>query len=83
MMDESLLVTVGKLFAVLGLVAANGFFVAAEFSLVGMRRSRVEELVAQGQGTAKALRRAVDNLDANLAATTRHHYLLAGTRMDW
>ena len=30
------------------LVAANGFFVAAEFSLVAVRRSRVAELVADG-----------------------------------
>ena len=33
---------VGKLLAVLVLVLANGFFVAAEFALVGIRRSRVE-----------------------------------------
>ncbi|WP_375458528.1 hemolysin family protein [uncultured Enterovirga sp.] len=68
-MDDSPLFVGAKLLAVLGLVAANGFFVAAEFSLVGMRRSRVEELEGQGHSTAKVLRRAVDNLDANLAAT--------------
>jgi CBS domain containing-hemolysin-like protein len=55
--------------AVLLLVAANGFFVAAEFSLVSVRRSRVTELVAEGRMNAKALQKAVDNLDANLAAT--------------
>ena len=55
--------------AVLVLVAANGFFVAAEFSLVAVRRSRVEELVASGRSNARALQRAVSNLDANLAAT--------------
>jgi putative hemolysin len=54
---------------VLVLVAANGFFVAAEFSLVAVRRSRVDELVAAGRTNAIALRRAIDNLDANLAAT--------------
>lgn len=37
---------IGGLIAVLFLVAANGFFVAAEFSLVAVRRSRVAELVA-------------------------------------
>lgn len=51
------------------LVAANGFFVAAEFSLVAVRRSRVAQLVAAGTRNAKALQRAVDNLDAYLAAT--------------
>ncbi len=55
--------------AVLFLVAGNGFFVAAEFSLVAVRRSRVAELAAAGRRNAAALQRAVDNLDANLAAT--------------
>ncbi|WP_112806120.1 hemolysin family protein [Ensifer sp.] len=55
--------------AVFLLVAANGFFVAAEFSLVSVRRSRVTELVAQRRMNAGALQHAVDNLDANLAAT--------------
>ena len=55
--------------AVFLLVAANGFFVAAEFALVSVRRSRVAELVAARRTNASALQRAVDNLDANLAAT--------------
>ena len=55
--------------AVLLLVAANGFFVAAEFSLVAVRKSRVAELVAAKRTNASALMRAVDHLDANLAAT--------------
>ncbi len=59
----------GGLLAVLLLVAANGYFVAAEFSLVAVRRSRVTELVAAGRMNARALERALDNLDANLAAT--------------
>jgi len=54
---------------ILLLVAANGFFVAAEFSLVAVRRSRVAQLVATERANAKALKRAIDNLDANLAAT--------------
>ena len=66
--DGSMFDFVG-IFAVLFLVAANGFFVAAEFSLVSVRRSRVTELVSAGRMNATALKRAVDNLDANLAAT--------------
>ena len=54
---------------VLILVLANGFFVAAEFSLVAVRRSRVAELVAAGRTNAKTLQRALDRRDANLAAT--------------
>ncbi|MGI4764996.1 MAG: hemolysin family protein [Janthinobacterium lividum] len=59
----------GKLLAVLGLVAANGFFVASEFALVGVRRTRIDELVAQGNATAALLQRAVIGLDDSLAAT--------------
>ena len=51
------------------LVAANGFFVAAEFALVAVRRSRVAQLVAEGRIRARALKRATDHLDAYLAAT--------------
>ena len=55
--------------SVLVLVAANGFFVAAEFSLVAVRRSRVAELAADGRINASVLLRALDRLDSNLAAT--------------
>jgi CBS domain containing-hemolysin-like protein len=66
--DGSLADLIGIVLVLL-LVAANGFFVAAEFSLVAVRRSRVTELVSAGRANAKVLQRAVDNLDANLAAT--------------
>jgi len=55
--------------AVFVLVAANAFFVAAEFALVAVRRSRVVELANTGHRTARILLRSVDHLDANLAAT--------------
>lgn len=60
---------VAGLAAVVFLVLANGFFVAAEFSLVAVRRSRVAELVTAGRRNAAALQKAIDHLDANLAAT--------------
>lgn len=53
--------TILKLVAVLILVLANGFFVAAEFALVSMRRSRVKELVAERRANAKALQKATDS----------------------
>ncbi len=53
----------------LALVLANGFFVAAEFALVAVRRSRVVELVAERRTNAKALLWATDHLDSHLAAT--------------
>jgi putative hemolysin len=55
--------------AVLFLVAANGFFVAAEFSLVAVRRSRVAELVADRKMNASALQWAIEHLDSYIAAT--------------
>lgn len=67
--DASLWITVGRLLAVIVLVLANGFFVAAEFSLVGIRRSRVQQLVAEGHPLAPAVQRASQRLDAYLAAT--------------
>lgn len=57
-----------KLFAVLLLVAANGFFVAAEFALVGVRSSRVETLAASGNRSAKRLMALLQNLNAYLSA---------------
>ena len=57
-----------KLFAVLLLVAANGFFVAAEFALVGVRASRIETLAAAGNRSAKRLMGLLQNLNANLSA---------------
>ena len=68
-MEQTIIVAIGKMLAVLGLVAANGFFVAAEFSLVGIRRTRIAELVAEGNRTAKLLDQAVERLDDSLAAT--------------
>ncbi|HEY9643668.1 MAG TPA: hemolysin family protein [Coleofasciculaceae cyanobacterium] len=58
-----------ELIAVFLLVLANGFFVAAEFALVAVRRSRVDQLVAEGRPLAIDLRRAVTHLDSYLAAT--------------
>ncbi len=63
------LVIVLKLAAVPLLVAANGFFVAAEFALVGVRRSRIETLAAAGKSSAKRLLRLLDNLNAYLSAS--------------
>lgn len=57
-----------KLLAVLLLVAANGFFVAAEFALVGVRSSRIETLANQGSRSAKRLMQLLQNLNAYLSA---------------
>ena len=54
---------------VLALVVANGFFVASEFALVGVRRSRIAALADAGNLRAKMLLGLVDNLNAYISAT--------------
>ncbi|MDY0276219.1 MAG: hemolysin family protein [Desulfomicrobium sp.] len=59
----------GFLFLVLLLVLANGFFVASEFSLVAVRRSRIATLAEEGNKRAKLLLRLIDHLNAYISAT--------------
>ncbi len=58
-----------KLGLVLSLVAANGFFVAAEFALVGVRRARIEALAEAGKSSARRLLKQLNNLNAYLSAS--------------
>jgi CBS domain containing-hemolysin-like protein len=57
------------LLSIPALVGLNGLFVAAEFALVAVRRTRVEELVRRGVNGAKAVENAISNLDRSIAAT--------------
>jgi CBS domain containing-hemolysin-like protein len=68
-MSSSLISDLLRLLGVAVLVAANGFFVAAEFALVSVRRTRVEELIQQGKAGAQAVKRALDDPDRFIAAT--------------
>lgn len=54
--------------AVFALVLANAFFVATEFAIVAVRRSRIEQLAKQGSAAARAAREVVTHLDAYIAA---------------
>lgn len=58
-----------KLLAAILLVLINGFFVAAEFSLVKIRKTRLEELAHQGNGRAKLALKVVSGFDTYLGAT--------------
>jgi CBS domain containing-hemolysin-like protein len=51
------------------LVTINGFFVAAEFSLVSVRKTRIAERVARGDTSAKAIQKAIADPDRFIAAT--------------
>jgi CBS domain containing-hemolysin-like protein len=57
------------LLGVIVLVLANAFFVAAEFSLVSVRRTRISELAARGVPGARFAERALRNPDRVIAAT--------------
>jgi putative hemolysin len=57
------------LLAIPALIALNGFFVAAEFSLVAVRKTRIEELIQQGTRGADAVMKAISQLDRTIAAT--------------
>ena len=59
--------TIVGLIAIPILVVVNGFFVAAEFALVAVRKTRVEELVNQNAPGAAALSEAVTHLNRSVA----------------
>ncbi len=58
-----------RLGIVLFLVALNGFFVASEFGLVAVRRSRIDEMAANGDGGARVVQKALTHLDRYIAGT--------------
>jgi len=58
-----------RLVAVIVLVAANAFFVAAEFALVASRRTRIEAMIRRGDRKARIVRKALGELYRLLSAT--------------
>jgi magnesium and cobalt exporter, CNNM family len=67
-MDDALSISL-RLILVVALVLLNGLFVAAEFSIVTVRRTRLEALAARGSPLANLSLRAVGNINNYLAAT--------------
>ena len=57
-----------KIFIIFFFVFLNGFFVAAEFAIVKVRASRIEQLAAKGGIRGKISKIILQNLDAYLAA---------------
>ncbi|MDQ4149281.1 MAG: hemolysin family protein [Actinomycetota bacterium] len=60
--------TVWKVLAIAAFVGANAFFVAAEFGLVAIRRTRVDELAARGNRRARSSQKALKQLNLILSA---------------
>lgn len=61
-------VNILAILAVVALVLANGFFVATEFAIVAVRKSRLDQLEAEGHTSARAARAVVGHLDTFIAA---------------
>lgn len=60
---------VAGLLLIPALVVLNGLFVAAEFSLVSVRKTRIEELIQRGVGSARSVEAALNRMDRSIAAT--------------
>jgi CBS domain containing-hemolysin-like protein len=58
-----------RLLVVLCLVLLNAFFVAAEFALVAVRRSRIDQMAAEGDRKAAVVQRALSQLDRYISGT--------------
>ena len=82
-----------RLAGLLALVLANGFFVAAEFSIVTVRKTRIDQLIAEGHtGAQKPLAQTSANSPASnygaggydsrvLTALALQHRSAAGPRL--
>lgn len=68
-MNQASIDLAGRLAAVLALVCANGFFVAAEFAIVTVRKTRIDQLIAEGHRRAAGVRDAISAPDRFIAAT--------------
>jgi len=71
-----------RLLAVLLLIAINAFFVTAEFSIVSVRRSRINQLVSAGDVQAKTVQDLQRGLD-RLLSTTQFGITLASLALGW
>ena len=58
-----------RLLLVLFLVLLNAFFVAAEFALVAVRRSRIDQMASEGDRSAQVVQRALVQLDRYISGT--------------
>ena len=57
-----------NLFVIAFLLFSNGFFVASEFAMVKVRKTRIEQLVNEGNHNAKIALEAIKDLDKFIAA---------------
>lgn len=63
------MVVILKILLVFSLILLNAFFVASEFSLVTVRKTRIAELVKKGRRRAKLIQNAQNNISRYISAT--------------
>lgn len=71
-----------RFLSVLLLIAINAFFVTAEFSIVSVRRSRINQLVDSGDGPAKTVQKLQESID-RLLSTTQLGITLSSLALGW
>ncbi|MDP4100584.1 MAG: CNNM domain-containing protein, partial [Bacillota bacterium] len=67
-LEKAVVLEFVNLLAVAILILLTGFFVAVEFSIVKVRRSKIDQLVAKGKKGAKAAKHVITHLDEYLSA---------------
>ncbi|MDW8325233.1 MAG: hemolysin family protein [Anaerolineales bacterium] len=68
--------------ALIALLGLNAFFVAAEYAIVRVRKTRLDELAQQGVGGARAAQQIVGDMDRYIA-TTQLGITMAGIGLGW
>ena len=71
-----------RLLSVLALIAINAFFVTAEFAMVSVRRSRINQLVDEGDLQARTVQNLQNNVDL-LLSTTQLGITLSSLALGW
>ncbi len=71
-----------RLLAIFLLIAINAFFVTAEFSIVSVRRSRINQLVDAGDTQAKTVQDLQQSID-RLLSTTQLGITLSSLALGW
>jgi CBS domain containing-hemolysin-like protein len=76
-----------EILLIAGLILINGFFVTAEFALVKVRATQIDQLAEQGNWAAKLTSKALDRLDFYLSASqigiTMASLALGAAMHDW
>jgi CBS domain containing-hemolysin-like protein len=71
-----------RIFIIFLLIAINAFFVAAEFAVVSVRRTRIQQLVQEGDPQAKAVQKLQRDIE-RLLSTTQIGITLSSLALGW